>query len=119
MAPTTVTARPTTVDDDEELSDDQIQQLLEEAEARLKRPSAIHQRLTASVQPGRSLPRLQTVMPHATYIREKDGIATVDPKFLISKEQEKLSETLPTVEIASKGRKLVRILRVPWLETFE
>lgn len=119
MAPTAVTARLTTVDDDEELSDEQIQQLIGEAEARLTSPSAISLRVTASIPPGRPLPRLQTVMSHTTYIREKNGIAIVDPKLLISEEQKKLSDTSPTVDIASKGRKLVRTLRIPSLEPLE
>jgi chromatin segregation and condensation protein Rec8/ScpA/Scc1 (kleisin family) len=95
--------------EDEELSDDQIQQLLEEARARLERPTDNEQRFAARTQStGRLIPRLQTVVPHALYIREKDGIATVDPKLLISEEQRKLAESLRTVDTMSVSKKRVR-----------
>jgi hypothetical protein len=95
--------------EDEELSDDQIQQLLEEARARLERPTDNERRFAARTQSsGRLIPRLQTVAPHAPYIREKDGIATADPKSLISEEQRRLADSLRTVDIMSISKKNVR-----------
>jgi hypothetical protein len=99
-------------DEDEELSDEQIQQLLEEAKQRLI-TSADEQRVPARrQQSGRSIPRLQTTTNHAPYIREKDGIATADPKLLISEEQRKLAETLRPIEPAGTSQKTVRIYTV-------
>jgi hypothetical protein len=95
--------------EDEELSDDQIQQLLEEARARLERPTQKEQRVAARTQSsGRLIPRLPTITPHSPYVREKDGIATADPKLLISEEQRKLAESLRTVDTMSTSKKTVR-----------
>jgi len=98
--------------EDEELSDEQILQLLEEAKARLF-TSADEKQISARTQhSGRLIPRLQTTTPHAPYIREKDGIATADPKLLISDDQRKLAETLRPLESASTSKKMVRICTV-------
>ena len=111
MASSDVLAHPPLFDDDEELSDEQIQQLLKDAEARLARSSESDQRGGVSTQSsGRLIARSRTVTPYASYIQEKDGIATVDPKILISEEQRKLSETLRTVETATVSKKIVSTL---------
>jgi hypothetical protein len=85
----------------EELSDEQIQQLLKEATTRLAEAAQHDQRVSTPTQKsGRLLPKLQTTTSHASYIREVNGIATADPKLLISEEQRKLSENLRSVETA-------------------
>lgn len=105
--------------EDEELSDEQIQWLLGEAKARLTRFTENLQRSSDRKQPsGRLIPRLQTVISHAPYIREKDGIAKADPKMLISNEQRKLAETPRTIESVSAFKKTVRRPRTSRILTF-
>lgn len=95
----------------EELSDEQIQQLLKEATTRLTKPAQHDQRVSTPTQTsGRLIPKLQTTTPHAPYIREVNGIATANPKLLISEEQRKLSNTLRSVETAGRSRRPVSIL---------
>lgn len=104
----------------EELSEKQIQQLLKEATARLTNPSQNHKRLAPSNQTsGRLIPKLQTSNPHAPYIREVNGVAVSDPKLLISDEQRKLSETLRSIETAALSNKTVRHSRNPSLDLHE
>lgn len=98
---------PISYEEDEELSDEQIQQLLEEAKGRLTASAEHDRRISARAQSsGHLIPRLQTITPHAPYIHEKDGIAIADPKLLISAEQRKLAESLPTIEPASSSKKM-------------
>jgi hypothetical protein len=114
MASAAMTSPPISYEEDEELSDEQIQQLLEEAKARLTASAEHDQRVSARAQSsGRLIPRLQTITPHAPYIHEKDGIAIADPKLLISAEQRKLAESLPTIEPAGSSKKMVRTLHNP------
>jgi hypothetical protein len=95
----------------EELSDKQIQQLLREATARLTNSSQNDKRLAASTQTsGRLIPKLQTTNPHAPYIRDMSGVAVSDPKLLISEEQRKLSDTLRSVDTAAPSKKTVSYL---------
>jgi hypothetical protein len=109
MATITVMSSPAPHDEDEEISDEQIQLLLEEARARLKTSPGNDKRLsTRTHSTGRLGPRLQTAAAHAPYIHEKDGVARADPKLLISEEQRKLAETLPAIEPAGTSHKTVR-----------
>jgi len=108
MASAVVMKPPISHDEDEELSDQQIQQLLAEANAWLTTSAGNGQIVVTRTQSsGRLTPKLQTTISHAPYIRERNGIATADPKLLISEEQRRLADSLRTVDIASTSKKMV------------
>ena len=108
MASTVVMKPPVSHDEDEELSDEQIQQLLAEASARLTTSAENDQIVVTRTQTsGRLIPRLQTTISHAPYIREINGVATADPKLLISEEQRRLADSLRTVDTDSTSKKMV------------
>lgn len=118
MARNVPTSRPLPHEEDEEnaqeeLSDEQIQQLLKEATARLTSPQQHDQRISAPTQiSGRLIPKLQNTNAHAPYIREVNGVAIADPKLLISEEQRKLSDNLRDVDTAAPSKKLVGFILI-------
>jgi len=85
----------------EPLSDDQIQQLLIEAETRLK--SANEESLVAKDGKHTRLPRLDPGKVERSYLEEKDGVAQVDSSRLLDKEQRRLGNELRVVEEPVSG----------------
>ena len=101
--------------DVEELSDDEIQRLLVEAEVRLKTAAeakrglkndlvAPHDRVTDVWKP--SIRPLSQLKYHP-YVRSKDGVAQTDPGLLIDKKQRKLADNLRSVETRVNSKKVV------------
>ena len=93
--------------DDEDLSDEQVQQLLQEAEDRLRAQSGVMEPSAALL---RSLPKLDHGMKTSSYIKEKDGIAQVDAARLVDDEQRKLANAPHTAEPLSRSKKTVSII---------
>ncbi|KAL1972456.1 hypothetical protein VTN31DRAFT_6870 [Thermomyces dupontii] len=77
--------------EDEILSDEQIQQLLEQAESRLRTAATD----SSSIAP--KVPKLPSNRGLQAYIREKNEVAVVDPFKIVSSEEKKLAEEIRTV----------------------
>lgn len=95
-------------DNDRDLSDDQVQQLLQEAEDRLRARNAIAKTDSAL---RRSLPKLSHGM-RPSYVKEKDGIAQVDSARLVDNEQRKLANTARIAAPLLPSKKTVSILPI-------
>lgn len=117
------------------MTDEQIDQLLVEAEARLREKAALlstparaneirldnteakaRQRkpyvdqilLTASLTDKiSSLPKLRHGLGQQTYIKDSQGVAQTKPQAAIPQDQRKLADGLRTVEVAQKAKKIV------------
>ena len=108
------------------LSDEQIDQFLQQAETRLRAkasqiiPSqsedviALHQ-TEPSTSKRKAVPRLEHGLKTSSYISEKNGVAHVDPALLATPTQQKLADGLRSVEIVQKNKKEV-CLRI--IQTF-
>ncbi|CAG8009023.1 unnamed protein product [Penicillium nalgiovense] len=90
----------------EDLTDDQIQQLLLEAEARLKGPNA----LTTQNDDLASLriPKLSPGSSLEAYIRQGDDVATVDAAKIADQKQKELAKSLRVAEIKKVNTRLMR-----------
>ena len=98
------------------LSDDQIEQLIQEAEARaharagaIAAPAPDHE-LTLQIDTSefaqrKAIPRLEHGLERQSYIQEQQGVAQVKPELLATKEQHTLAEQLRTVEAQKKKKK--------------
>ena len=97
---TTLELRP----DEEDLSDEHVQHLLQEAEDRLRaRSGATKLRSSLPV----SLPRLSHGMKTSSYMKENDGIAQVDAARLVDDEQRKLADAPRAAEPLPGTKKTV------------
>ena len=97
------------------LSDDQIEQLIQEAEARaharagaIAAPAPDHE-LTLQIDTPefakrKAIPRLEHGIERQFYIQEQQGVAQVKPELLAMKEQHTLAEQLRTVEAQKKKK---------------
>ena len=105
------------------LSDEQIDQLLQEAETRLRAKAGqvaptesddvITLQDTHAVRTKRkAIPRLQPGSMAKSYIAEKDGVAHVNPGLLSTAAQQKLANGLRSVEKKQKSKKEVGTLSV-------
>ncbi|KAF2231898.1 nucleolus protein required for cell viability [Viridothelium virens] len=86
------------VSDDEDLADDQIHQLLEEAQTRLRA-----QRSTALARSGKDLsfkglPRLDASATEKPYIKNDGGVARIDQSRLLSDNQRNLANGIRKIE---------------------
>ncbi|EEQ85864.1 hypothetical protein RJZ56_007096 [Blastomyces dermatitidis] len=91
---------PTTSQEEEILSDEQIQDLLLEAETRLRSSSRGTLRSSADAVAASSslrLPALDSVRTVQPYIRKQDDVAVFDQSRAITAEQKKLSETIRSI----------------------
>ncbi|EXJ80286.1 hypothetical protein A1O1_08428 [Capronia coronata CBS 617.96] len=99
------------------LTDEQIDQLLVEAEARLREKAGLS--LTASgadeislvtaevkAKQRKPLPKLRHGLGQQTYIKDSQGVALTKPQATIPKEQRKLADGLRAVEVAEKTKKI-------------
>ncbi len=93
--------------DEEDLSDEQVHQLLQEAEDRLRARSAATESSSTLL---RSLPKLSHGMKTSSYIKEKDGIAQVDAARLVDAEQRKLADTPRAAKPLSGTKKTVSMI---------
>lgn len=91
------------------LSDEQIEQLLQEAEDRLQQKAGLEIVKLSEVQTQQrpKIPSLQHGLDRATYITEHNGVAKADPNLLINKEQEKMAHELRPVKKGTDSKKAV------------
>merc|ERR1711939_843634 len=100
------------------LSEDQIDQLLQEAEARLRSKTgtsvATHSQdeLTLSLNEDKPefakrqpIPSLQHGLDKTSYIQDHGGVAQIRPELLASTDQQKLADQLRPVDIKGKSKK--------------
>ena len=105
----------------ETLSDEQIDLLLQEAETRLKAKAGV----LTTTQPQdeqtlrldedkpefakrKPIPRLQHGLDEKPYIQDRKGVAEVEPEVLATRQQQKLADTLRSVQVKHKSKKEVR-----------
>lgn len=101
------------------LSDEQIEQLIQEAEVRARAkqigiaaPSAEDELTLQRELPGLSrrkpIPKLKHGIERSSYIQDDQGVARVRPEFLTTKEQQTLADQLRKVENKTRSKKEVR-----------
>ena len=109
---------PVAVKETELLTDDQIEQLLQEAEARLRAKAGqlpptesedviALQESEPAQSKRRAIPRLQHGLNSSSYISEKNGVAQVNPTLLTTPSQQKLADGLRSVETKQRNKKEV------------
>jgi hypothetical protein len=102
----------------EALSDEQIEQLLQEAEIRLRAREGqvvpvesedliALQETEASRTKRKAIPRLQHGLQTSSYISEKNGVAQVNPTLLATPAQRKIADNLRNVQVKQKNKKEV------------
>jgi hypothetical protein len=94
MADSTVEARP------QDLTDDQIQQLLLEAETRLRAPDVAASTDLASIR----IPKLSPGSSLEAYVRQDDDLATINAAKIADPKQKKLANSLHAA-----GKKEVKV----------
>ena len=107
----------------EALSDSQIEQLLQEAETRLKSNSGAvatadpDDELTFELHEDKPelakrkpIPKLQHGLEKSSYIRDQHGVAKVRPELLATKEQQTLADQLRSVPVQEGSKKEVCLL---------
>jgi len=103
----------------ESLNEEQIEQLLQEAETRSREKAGIITQVQNEEDEGnltlstesvtrKPLPRLKHGLGRNSYIHEKHGVVHVNPDLVVGKQQKKLADTLRTVDILEKSKKVVR-----------
>ena len=104
------------------LSNEQIEQLIQEAETRARAKASIviapepEDELTLSEETPelaerKAIPKLKHGLERQSYIREQHGVAQVRPELLATKEQQTLADRLRTVQV-KKSKEKVRYKRV-------
>ncbi|EXJ86499.1 hypothetical protein A1O3_03450 [Capronia epimyces CBS 606.96] len=99
------------------LTDEQIDQLLAEAEARLREqavllstPSGADEisldTTEAKAKERKPLPKLRHGLGQQTYIKDNQGVALTKPQATIPRDQRKLADGLRPVEVAEKSKKI-------------
>ncbi|KAJ5180354.1 Fcf2 pre-rRNA processing [Penicillium capsulatum] len=87
--------------DEVDLTDDQIQQLLLEAEGRLRGPNALATQEDAAAL---RIPKLTAASALEPYVRQSGDIATADSSQLIDSKQKELSNTLRSLDAKKSGK---------------
>ena len=99
------------------LSDEQIEQLIQEAETRARGKAGIVtvpepeteltlQEETPGLAQRNAIPKLQHGLERHSYIREQHGVARVRPELLATKEQQSLADQLRTVKVKKSKEKV-------------
>ncbi|EHY57471.1 dTDP-fucopyranose mutase [Exophiala dermatitidis] len=99
------------------LTDEQIDQLLVEAEARLREKAGLSSTSAGAdeislnttgvkTKQRKPLPKLQHGLAQQTYIKDNHGVAEAKPQATIPKDQRKLADGLRSVEVAEKAKKI-------------
>lgn len=96
--------RPPEDETDEELSEEQVNELLEQAERSLRAKQASSQSTTAPFR----LPKLNPGFKPDAYLKEEGSITRLDPSKVINKEHRALAEGIKKIEdpIAVRKAKL-------------
>ncbi|KAJ5779028.1 hypothetical protein N7457_006748 [Penicillium paradoxum] len=94
-------ADSTCVDAQEDLTDDQIQQLLLEAETRLRGSNALG---TQTEETSLRIPKLSPGSTLEPYVRQGDGVATVDAAKIVNQQQKELSNSLRSVGVKKENK---------------
>ena len=100
------------------LSDQQIEWLIQEAEARARAKAGtisapVEENVltlsedTPEIARRKPIPKLKHGLERQSYIQEQHGVAKVKPELLATKEQQTLAEKLKTVETRRKSMKKV------------
>lgn len=101
----------------EALSDEQIEQLIQEAETRARAKAGVltapepEDKLTLPEEtPGlaqrKAIPKLKHGLERQSYIREQHGVAQVKPDLLATREQQTLADRLRTVQVQKSKEKV-------------
>lgn len=94
--------------ENEDLSEDQIEQLLCEAEGRLRAAENASDSIIELTSERKPLPRLRNDTQTLAYIQERDGVARANPAMLVDKAQKDSAQNWRVVEDVRAPKKVVR-----------
>lgn len=92
------------------MSDEQIDELLQQAEARLREKAGLQIQKIEGKEKRIAIPKLQHGMDKSSYISEKNGVARVDPNLLVKKDDNKMADGLRSIEAKGKSKAVVSFI---------